>query len=365
MTQSDENFLVIESTVEHPIYPARASQLHRNVILKGDLDVKGGIYCNNLRAEGQVRVHGPVLVKEEIELSPPEQLNQTMIFRQGINALRALSVKLSDLRPYSPVSQKDYTPLIFNGNVCAPAVRLENTVLLGNVISDNALLKDCIILGSPIIKESLILENCLVISFQAGSVRFRGRNTLLVPYGISRSPILAEHFEDVSRDEDDDVGFHDVPGEESGEAEGDSYQSPTFDPVLPDAYRAWVRYIGFCGLERHGCGERIVSCTEHYNGTCKYSDVRLEPEDVLVTQDADGQPIWMLTLAHRIISLTQIEDDLARLKQFMKTIQTMDHMEDSARESTLQLLEQNFHPEESHILRILHDLALPSSNHER
>ena len=77
MTQSDENCLVIESTVEHPIYPARASQLHRNVILKGDLDVKGGIYCNNLRAEGQVRVHGPVLVKEGIELPPPPRSSST------------------------------------------------------------------------------------------------------------------------------------------------------------------------------------------------------------------------------------------------------------------------------------------------
>ena len=79
-----------------------------------------------------------------------------------------------------------------------------------------------------------------------------------------------------------------------------------------------------------------------------------------MASDKDGQPIWMLTLAHRIINLTQVEDDLSRLKAFVKTVQTMDHMEDSARESALAQAEEYFYPEEANILRLLHRLARPS-----
>ena len=362
MTQyDDENFLVIENTVEHPIFPARQGQLQRNVVLKGDLDVKGAIYCNSLRAEGAVRVHGPVLAKREIELFPPDDADKTMIFRQGINAVRAISVTVNHLIQKSPVAGNGNRPLVIKGNVCSSVVSLENTVLLGNVRAENALLKDCIILGSPIITGGLQLENCLVISFQAGSVKFRGRNTLLVPYGISRSPILPEHFEAVGppdQGQEDGEALSHQPADSREDGPHGQEDSSKREPYSTSDPNAWVRYIGFCSLPSHGCGERIVSCDWHYRGICPWKDVRFNPDDVIEARGEDGNPIWMLTLAHRIINLTQVESDLAKLQTFIKTVQTMDHMDEFALQSVMESAESSYYPEEAQVLRILRDPTL-------
>ena len=73
------------------------------------------------------------------------------------------------------------------------------------------------------------------------------------------------------------------------------------------------------------------------------------------TTEPDGsfRRVWLLTLAHRIVNLTQVEDELSRLQGFIKTVQTMDHMEDSARQQVLELAEERFYPEEARILELL------------
>jgi hypothetical protein len=348
MTQSDDNFLVIEEDVEYDIYPARADHLKRNIILKGDFDVKGGIYTNNLEAEGRVHVHGPVIAKQEIELRPPEQdTGRPMMFSQGITAVRAITVTVNDLNPFSPVSTPGYTPLVIKGDVCSPKVHLENAVLVGNVRAESALIKDCLIFGSPIVTQDLQLENSLVLSFQAGSVQFRGRNTLLVPHGISRSPITEDSFERIQNDSDFDEDYGEIEDIES-------------DTPAPDD-RAWIRYLGLCSLPEHGCGERILSCERHYNGTCPYSDVRLSHDDVLLTKDKESNPVWMLTMAHRIINLKKVEDELKQLKSFTKIVLTMDHMDNRTRQDILETARTMFHPEEIRTLEKLQELSLPDS----
>ncbi|MDP6455321.1 MAG: hypothetical protein QF898_18705 [SAR202 cluster bacterium] len=341
MTQSDENFLVYEEDVDHDIYPARADQLKRNVILKGDFDVNGGIYSNNLRVDGKVHVHGPVIAKQEIELVPPEQdIDRPMMFTQGITAVRSITVTVNDLNPYSPASTPGYTPLVIKGDVCSPEVHLENAVLVGNVRAERALIKDCLIFGSPIVAQDLQMENSLALSFQAGSVQFRGRNSLMVPHGLSRSPITPDKFERIQH------------VAESDDEDADSGMDASDD-------RAWVRYLGLCSLPEHGCGERILPCERHYNGTCPFPDVRISPDDVLLTKDKAGNHVWMLTMAHRIINLKKVEDELRRLKSFTKIVLTMDHMDNRTRRDILDEAKALLHPEENRALERLQELSLP------
>lgn len=307
--QANINHLVVDTKLATGIMPGNIASLLRDVTLKDEFRVNGGVYAYNLVVNGVGTVTGPVLVRREITLHPPEEQGKMVLFLSGLAAGVSVLTRVSDQKQHSPVHDREFTPLIIRGDVIAPSVSLENTVVAGNIHCDEAVIKDSIIIGVPYVRDTLRLENVVLLSYDAGEVRLFGRNTLLLPYAISRNS--APNF-------DDEVTRPPEIPEDRRDKE-----------AAADANVAWMRYFGLC-YTKYGCGEDAIICDRHRDGSCPYAPVRMNSEDVYPTREGTRSG-HALTMAPRMLDLPKLSEEIKRVSQFVYNAQMYDHFDDSAK----------------------------------
>ena len=147
--QANPNHIVVNTKLNTAVLPGNIASMLRDVTLQDDFRVNGGVYAYNLTAEGNGTVTGPVLVRREAILRPPDDPQKRLLFQAGLFAGVSVLTQVSDQKKASPVHDEGCFPLVVRGDIVAPTVSLENTVVVGNIHSADAVLKDSIIMGGP------------------------------------------------------------------------------------------------------------------------------------------------------------------------------------------------------------------------
>jgi hypothetical protein len=344
MNQLNENFIVVDKEVEHSILPSKKSELIRDIFLKTGFKIHGGIYANNLSAEGIGLVDGPIMAKGEIRLKirPYGYQNDRMLFRKGINSGRAVMVETSEEMTSSPTIDCSYSPLVIRGDVNSGIVHLENAIVLGNIYCDKAYIKNSIILGNAFVTSRLDIDSVIMISFNAGTVGVHGRNSLWVPFGMVKNEII---FNEIDPDEEDKRNR--ILG-----------QSNEVDPYAEDVGIAWIRYIGLCSSPEHGCGRSDIACINHIKGTCKYNDVRMRSQDTFRAPKGDDHSV-ILSITPRLLDLTKIQSALSDITTLIQAAMLFDHFD---AESKRELLDCQFPGETKDLMNVLSTISLPRSD---
>ena len=344
MSQANLLSVTISERVPGSVLPSRSAELLRDVVLEDGFDVRGSVYAHNLQASGGGIVDGSVFVRREAVLSPPEPYfedddeSRPMVFQSGVYAGVAVATELPANKKSSPVQNSTYVPLIIRGEVAASRVRLENAVVIGNVRADNAVLKDSIILGTPVISQRLQVEHCVMVSFNAGTVELIGRNTLLFPYAVSDA----------------------VPSFDTERTKAAAQPTVDSEPA-PDGDETWVRYLGLC-FEYGGCGgdegpERVsMSCVRHFEGSCPYQLVRMRSSDVREVKRQDGRDAYAFTLADRLLNVSKMRRTLMTIVTILRTANYFGHYDESARE----LFRSDYADNTDPLISMLYRLVKPS-----
>ena len=334
--QSNPNHLVIDSRVESSVLPGNIAGLLRDVTLTDGFDIRGGVYAHNFAANGSGTVSGPVFVRREATLRPPEPWaeGQHMLFQSGLAAGSAVTTEVSDQKQGNPVVDPNYIPLIIRGDIISPSVSLENAVVVGGIHTNQAVIKDSIVLGSAIVTGRLRLENVVILSYESTSVELHGRNTLLVPYSVSRSEPVFDSASPAVKPSD-----------------------PLDEGPAEDGNTAWMRYFALC-FSDHGCGEVRLNCPRHSEGSCPYPEVRMTKDDVLPTGDI-GDRKYALTLAPRLLNMEQTRENVDKISDFLGQAYQFEHYEDSAQSGFIHEISQQPEDQMDEMERLLYRVLKP------
>ncbi len=173
----NENRVLLEDNlVKSPILPRVASELERDVAIKGNCHVEGAIYARHLEVQGgPFRVSGAVFA--QIELHVNADATGRVVFEKTVGSADAV------------VSHAAGCQLQFLADINAKQVRLRNAYVAASIFADEIVLEDCVVVGGVFATRSLELNNCVVGTFNCPSVRVSQNLFLLLPSAFSVEPV--------------------------------------------------------------------------------------------------------------------------------------------------------------------------------
>jgi hypothetical protein len=329
MNNIDKNNVILTGEMEGSFYPSCQAELRRNVRLKSPYYLKGGILSQNLTNKGGGTVTGPVLASAEVTLSsstPSTGKTEPLRFLSGISATISISVE-EEAKPLGEtvIGNMLKTALIIRGDVVSDMVKLENALIFGNIRGRQITVVNCIIIGSLLAEDELLVENSKFVSFSGGHVVLRGNNGCWLPYGTSLVPI---EFEDAS----------------------DS-RGKKISPQL--------RYLAIKNArDKESKGMWSGNFSDGNGNDRESADTALflGPGDIKKHKTRDGKDIYALNIARRALNLAPVEEEIKTIEEFLKGILMFEHLDKSSREREKKEWEKKFSSEESELLQYTLDL---------
>jgi hypothetical protein len=307
----DKNNVELQNEVNGNFYPSTQSELLRNLILKSPFNVNGGIFATNIKNIGVGIVHGPVLATEEITFEAGQVPGNPLRFMAGINATMSIAVMETGKPPEeSVIGDLNKAGIIVNGDIISNYVKLENTLVFGNIRAKQVSIVNSVILGAIFADDSLRLENSIFGSFQTGKAKLHGINGWWLPFAISSSPV---EFETSS-----------------------------------DGRIAEVHYLPII-LGNTGSSNII----NYYEKLMK-SKARIFPSDVFQDNTQNGDIYYILSLAKRALNFRLIERDVQKIKLLIMQLSLYEHLDASSKEEA-----QRVWDKELGIEKKLLELAFP------
>lgn len=173
---NEQRILLEDNWVKSPILPRVVAELERDVTVKTNTRVEGAIYARNLEIQtGPFRACGPVFT--QLELHVNADASGSIVFEKSVGSADSI------------VSHARGCRLQFLADINAKQVRLKNAYIAASIFADDLVLEDCVVVGGAFGARSLELNNCIVGTFNAPTVRVSRNLFLLLPSGFSVEPI--------------------------------------------------------------------------------------------------------------------------------------------------------------------------------
>lgn len=176
------NRVVISSVTQGDVIPGKRDEMRRDVIMLPGGHVRGGgVFGEQLLIEGpNVRIDRAVYAQERINIAPrdPNEANGTVTFGSVV-ATRG-SIQVGDSVRFR---------VRFQADVYAKSVHLNNAIVFGHVFADNAVVTNSVILGSLYCEKLAQLSDCMLGTFDVGSVKLGDNVSLFLPAAFARKPI--------------------------------------------------------------------------------------------------------------------------------------------------------------------------------
>ena len=323
MNQSiDRNNVTLSGDMEGSFYPSNQAELMRNVVLTAPLNLRGGVFAQNVfNVGGGTTVTGPVLATAEITLSHPQPGESPLKFLSGINATLSIAITESGKSiQETVVSHTSKASIVVKGDVVSDSIKLDNALIFGNVRAREVSLVNSIIVGSIFVEETLRIENSIFVAISAGRVILKGQNGCWLPYLTSLEEIQFEEGK--------------LPNGE----------------VMP----AELRYLALCRSTQLGCGfkQGAIACESFVSGECSYAQVRLGPTDIRPHHAEDGKEIYALNLAQRALNLTPVEEEIRQVEYFIRELLMYEHLDKSSQQQAQESWDKKLRPEEKELLEM-------------
>lgn len=168
----NENIILSGNYVKGAILPKRVDELGRDITVKSDSVIEGAVFGNRIEIlGGDLEVRGSLFANTELHVGSDTKGEVTF----------CKSVASSG----SVVSYARGCTLSFLSDINAKSVKMSNAYVAGSVFGDEVVLENCVVIGGVFATATLDLNNCVVGTFNAPTVRAAGINHLLLPSAFS------------------------------------------------------------------------------------------------------------------------------------------------------------------------------------
>lgn len=173
-----------DNLVRGAILPQKISELTRNVIFNGNVEVEGAVFGNTIQVRGgDVVVKGAVFAQKELYIS--SGVTGEVEFMKAVGSADSITSRTNGCRP------------TFCSDINAKTVTLTNCYVAGSIYADEISLDNCVVIGGVFATQEARISNCIVGTFNTPRVTLDGIVQLLLPSAftiespdISSSPRL-------------------------------------------------------------------------------------------------------------------------------------------------------------------------------
>lgn len=173
-----QNILLQDNRVKGAILPEKASELSRNIIIKGDTEILGPVYANRIEIEnGDLRVEGAAFASSEIHID--SNAKGSVRFEKCVATAGAMASRAAGCKP------------CFCSDINAKTVALYNAFVAGSIYADEITLENCVVIGGVFATQAISIKSAIVGTFNTPLIQIEGTNYLLLPSAFSVEKMVA------------------------------------------------------------------------------------------------------------------------------------------------------------------------------
>lgn len=171
----------VVSDVHHGnILPGVRAEIHRDVFLLSNAQIKGGIWANDLMVKGEnIKVEKSIFTKRSLTIDDDEKSKKN----------KAIDFQSTVVASESIIRNDSKTPLKFHSDIYTSKLNIDNAFVMGNIYADQAIIKNSIVLGGIYCKNSLNLNNTMFSTFRAKKVTLGDNLYMFFPVALSEESI--------------------------------------------------------------------------------------------------------------------------------------------------------------------------------
>lgn len=169
---NETDVLLQDNLVRGSILPEKVAELNRNIIFKGNNVVEGPIYGYRIEIQqGGLVVEGAGFAQHELYVN--SEVEGAVVFKKSVGSANSI------------VSRAAKCELTFCSDVNAKSVALHNTFVAGSIYADEIELDNCVVIGGVFATQQAEINNSIIGTFNAPSIRISGIVQLLLPSAFS------------------------------------------------------------------------------------------------------------------------------------------------------------------------------------
>jgi len=169
---NETNLLLEDNLVNGGILPGKIAELTRIVTIQRDTVIEGPLYAAKIEIRGgDTRITGAAYTPQEIYIDS--------------DAEGSIDFEKCVASSSSVVSRSRRCSVSFHSDINAKSVSLVNTFVAGSIYADKVELINCVVIGGVFSTDEAIIENSIVGTFNAPTVKLDGIVQLLLPTAFS------------------------------------------------------------------------------------------------------------------------------------------------------------------------------------
>jgi len=316
---------IVDASVEGSVFPEGEKEIDYPVIIdatrKGEaLRITGSVYGRSLVVRGDVRVDGPVVSRGDTRMEPSGGLIRLLggiTVNGSLNGLRGDGARSGN----APESLRNMSILVKGDITVNQNLHLSNVIVFGSIKAMNCRLDGCVVLGTVVTTEKLIVGRSTIAGYAAAQVEFQGNCAMIYAIGESASqPTFVPHEGPDGQLTAADIRFYPSLRNVSGLvnlASSTSVDYPSHSKLDFDS--DWV-------------------------GVSASSNAAIEDAN------AEQSTKWVLSLGGRIADLRKLQDSVSATTAMLKCGFEYEHYQPAIRKQQLNGVLSRLTPEEAWIL---------------
>lgn len=177
--------IVVSSSVAGSVFPTNEKDSVFPVLIDGTgqpVRVEGAVYGRAVELRGEVRIDGPLVSRQDLKVAPRGKRIQ---LQSGVTINGSL---MCMLEPHEcvPMESVEGATLVIKGDITVNQnVSLRNALVFGSVRAVNCTLDNTVVLGTCIVEEALTIRMSSVGGYAARDVTFEGSCLMVNALGES------------------------------------------------------------------------------------------------------------------------------------------------------------------------------------
>lgn len=171
-----KDLILKDNKVSSTILPETSSQLNRNILIEGNVEILGSVYGTRIIIHaGSVIFRKAVFAKDELIID--STVSEDIIFHEAVGSSSVVSVT-----PFT-------AHVLFGADINAKRLNLRNSFIGGSLYADEIQLENCVVIGGVFASKKLQMTHSIVGTFNSQEVIIEKSCYLLYPSAFSVEPI--------------------------------------------------------------------------------------------------------------------------------------------------------------------------------
>jgi len=179
--------ILVSGSVAGSVFPTNEKDSVFPVLVDGTqqaVHIEGAVYGRSVELRGQVRIDGPLVSRQDLTIAPRGQRIQ---LQSGVTINGSFVSKLAP-EECIPMESVEDARLIIKGDITVNQnVSLRNALVFGSVRAVNCTLDNTVVLGTCIVEEALTIRMSSVGGYAARDVSFEGSCLMINALGESNT----------------------------------------------------------------------------------------------------------------------------------------------------------------------------------